>query len=98
MITAIHVDDDIRSIELMKLAAADVPQLNLRASFTSGKEATGWLSENKVDIIFLDVEMPEKNGLDLANEMGGLSSDIIFVTAHTGFAIKALRLAHWITW
>lgn len=91
MITAIHIDDDIRSIELMKLAAADVKELELKASFLSGKEALKWLRENTADIVFLDVEMPEKNGIDLAHEMGTIPSEIIFITAHTGFAVNAFE-------
>lgn len=91
MIKAIHVDDDIRSIELMRLAVRDVAELDLQASFTSGGQAVEWLQQNSVDIIFLDVEMPEKNGIDLANELGIVPSDIIFITAHTGFAIKAFE-------
>ncbi|HUC82957.1 MAG TPA: LytTR family DNA-binding domain-containing protein [Flavisolibacter sp.] len=91
MIIAIHVDDDPRSIELMKLAADEVADLDLKASFLSGASALEWLAHNNVDIIFLDVEMPEKNGLDLANELAAYSSDVIFVTAHTGFAIKAFE-------
>lgn len=91
MITAIHIDDDVRSIELMKLAAADVEVLQLKESFTSGKTALEWLSTNTVDLVFLDVEMPEKNGLGLANELTPYSADVIFMTAHAGFAIKAFE-------
>lgn len=91
MITAIHIDDDVRSLELMKLAIQDVAELRLEASFRSGEPALRWLEENKVDLIFLDVEMPGKNGLDLANDFSNLSAGIVFVTAHTGFAIKAFE-------
>lgn len=91
MITAIHIDDDIRSIELMKLAAAEVDELELSGSFTSGKAALAWLGANTADIIFLDVEMPETNGLELAKEMTTHPADVVFVTAHAGFAIKAFE-------
>src|SRR5437762_11308164 len=91
MITAIHVDDDTRSIELMKLAANDVEELELKESFTSAKEALAWLSRNNADLVFLDVEMPEKNGLDVAHEISRFPSSVVFVTAHTGFAIKAFE-------
>lgn len=91
MITAIHVDDEVRSIELMKLAVNDVPDLELKASFTTGAEVLAWLTNNTVDIIFLDVEMPDQNGIDLAKQIGVYNADVIFVTAHTGFALKAFE-------
>ena len=91
MFTAIHVDDDIRSIDLMKLAAADTHDIELLASFTSGKDALEWLADNDAEIIFLDIEMPEQNGIDFAKGLGNYSSDVIFVTAHTGFAIQAFE-------
>ena len=91
MIKAIHIDDDIRSLELMKMTIASIEDLELVGSFLSGKEALEWLRGRPVDLIFLDVEMPEKNGIDLAKDMSSFSSDVVFVTAHTGFAIKAFE-------
>lgn len=91
MITAIHIDDDSRSLELMKLAAADVPELTVKASFVSGKEALDWLATQTADLVFLDVEMPGQNGLELANELSAFPTDVVFVTAHAGFAIKAFE-------
>lgn len=91
MITAVHVDDDPRSLELMKLAVADVPELRLLASFGTAAAALDWLPGNSADLIFLDVEMPEKSGLELAHELTAFPGEVVFVTAHTGFALKAFE-------
>ncbi len=91
MYTAIHVDDDPRSLDLMRLAASELPELNLLASLDSGAAAQAWLSENKADIIFLDVEMPEQNGFQVARELAAYSTDIVFVTAHADFAVRAFE-------
>lgn len=91
MITAIHIDDELRSIEQMKASVKKVPGLSVKASFTSPREALKWLEKNEVDLIFLDVEMNEKNGLDFAMEQLPHSPEIIFVTAHTSFALKAFE-------
>lgn len=91
MFTAIYIDDDKRSIDLMKAAISGVPEFDLIASFTSGNEALQWLDSNEVNIVFLDIEMPEKNGLELATDLIHYTLDIIFLTAHTDFAIKAFE-------
>ena len=92
MLKAIHIDDDIRSVELMKNAIAGCPDTELVRSFTNEREAREWLDKNKTDIIFLDIEMPGKNGIELAQELSGHNADIIFVTAHTGFAVDAFEV------
>lgn len=92
MLKAIHIDDDIRSVELMKNAIAGCADTELVRSFTNEREAREWLDKNKTDIIFLDIEMPGKNGIELAQELSGHNADIIFVTAHTGFAVDAFEV------
>jgi two-component system LytT family response regulator len=90
-ITAIHIDDEIQSQEMLQIAAAGINQLDLQASFTSGKIALEWLSEHEADIVFVDVEMPEKNGIELALELCAYDVEVIFLTAHSDFAVKAFE-------
>lgn len=91
MLNAIHIDDDPRSIQLLRATVAEVPEISLRASFTSAAEAIEWLGAHSVDLVFLDVEMPERSGLEVARDLSGFSADVIFLTAHTGFAIQAFE-------
>lgn len=91
MYTAIHVDDDPRSLDLMRLAAAELPDLELLASMENGAAAKAWLSVHKADIIFLDVEMPGQNGFQLAQELTMYATDFVFVTAHSDFALRAFE-------
>jgi two-component system LytT family response regulator len=51
------------------------------------------LVENKIDLIFLDVEMPEKNGFELIKLLSskGINAEVIFVTAYDRYAIQAIR-------
>jgi len=94
MLTAIHVDDDPRSLDLMRTAAAGVEGLRLEASFTTPAEALAWLEDHQPDLLFLDIEMPSTNGIELAKVLAAHDTDgadVIFVTAHTGFAINAFE-------
>ena len=89
--TAIHVDDDPRSIALFKELAAGVPQLELTASFTNADEALSYLNRVNTDLLFSDIEMPGKNGFDLVGQLEGRHVDVIFVTAHPGYAVSAFE-------
>ncbi|MEJ7627925.1 MAG: response regulator [Ferruginibacter sp.] len=90
-ITAIHIDDETDSLEMLKIAAGNIEQLDLVQGFTSGQKALDWLTHNQVDIVFVDVEMPEKTGIELATELCSFPLDVIFLTAHSHFAVKAFE-------
>ena len=59
----------------------------------SVNSAIGFLETHAIDLVFLDVEMPEKNGFELIKEitLKGLNPEVIFVTAYDRYAIQALR-------
>jgi two-component system, LytTR family, response regulator len=92
MITAIIVDDDIRCRkalnELLKLSGKKVKILAECGSADEAKEA---INSQYPDIVFLDVEMPEKNGFDLLDELEEINFDIVFTTAYEQYAIRAIR-------
>ncbi|MCG8484325.1 MAG: response regulator, partial [Clostridia bacterium] len=66
--------------------------VTLIATFTDPYEAHDFLQNNQVDIIFLDIEMPNMNGLEFANEIDTKTTDIIFITAYDAYAIEAFRV------
>ena len=78
------LDDEILNIQLLKKILGNKP--NTYFGFTSVKEALHFLSENEVDLILLDLVMPEENGLDVLKkirELGIQSSiPVIFISAN----------------
>jgi two-component system LytT family response regulator len=58
-------------------------------------DALKLIETQKPDIVFLDIEMPEKSGLEFAREIAGLklNTEIVFVTAHNKFAIDAFKVS-----
>lgn len=91
MIRAIHIDDEEQSREMLRIAATGLEELELVAGFSSGRAAIAWLQENKAQVAFVDVEMPEQNGIELALELAAFDIDIIFLTAHAQFALRAFE-------
>lgn len=89
---AIALDDEPIALEVVVSHASKVPFLELKATFTNAFEALTYLQENKVDLIFLDIKMPDINGIDFFNTLSNPPM-VIFTTAYTEHAVKSFELA-----
>jgi two-component system, LytTR family, response regulator len=91
---AIIVDDEpdgIRTLsKLMELNCADV---EIAATCTNAITARQQLEEIKPDLVFLDIRMPGKSGLDLLAELPEKNFEVIFVTAHNEYLLQALQFS-----
>ncbi|MEY3444216.1 MAG: hypothetical protein RLZZ519_2497, partial [Bacteroidota bacterium] len=91
MITAIAIDDEPLALELIKAYAAKVPQLDLRKTFTRTSEARQYLRDFPVDLIFLDIRMPDISGIEFYKVAGG-DRLVIFTTAFSQYAVTGFDL------
>jgi DNA-binding LytR/AlgR family response regulator len=76
----------------LKQLVAQVPYLDLVAECSDAIEATEQLNNNSVDLVLLDIEMPEMTGLELIKTMGRNRPLIIFTTAKADYAVEAFEL------
>jgi len=79
-LTAIAIDDEPRALEVVQIHAQKVPFLELKAAFTDAFEAIPYLQQNKVDLIFLDIKMPDISGIEFVHILQNTPM-IIFTTA-----------------
>lgn len=88
------VDDEYNSVENLKTHLKDYTELEIVNTFTDPVEALAYLIRNSIDLLFLDVEMPNISGLCIAEQITLLHPDtkICFITAHTEGAVKAFEL------
>ncbi|MBR9919792.1 MAG: response regulator transcription factor [Bacteroidetes bacterium] len=88
MIRSIAIDDEPVALKVIQSHAANIPDLDLIRVFSDPLQALNYLEENPVDLLFLDIDMPELNGLKLA---GMLSEGIqlVFTTAHSEYALES---------
>lgn len=88
----IIVDDEPHARRYLSgLLHAD-DEINEVGQFGNGKEALNFLADNSVDIIFLDIEMPNVNGLEVIRNLPkGYKAEIIFTTAYNQYAITAFE-------
>ena len=88
------VDDDLPTGLYLKHIVSQVPEVNVIGVTASGSEALRIASEHKPQVVFLDVDMPEMNGLEVAQRMAECQNDIffIFATAYPNYALQAFEL------
>lgn len=84
------VDDDDLSIRLITEYINQTDDLNLVGTFTSAIKASNALSRESVDLIFLDVEMPDMTGLELIKSLDK-KPQIILITSKKDYAIEAFE-------
>lgn len=92
MITCIAVDDEPLALELMETYISQVPGLELMETFTDAISAWGFLQKTPVDLVFLDIQMPDITGTQLARSLDIRKPMIIFTTAFSKFAVEGFNL------
>jgi DNA-binding LytR/AlgR family response regulator len=88
MITAIAIDDEPKAIQVIKHHVSKVENVELVTCFFDPKEALVFLKQNPIDLIFLDINMPNLSGLELLSELK-VQPHVIFTTAYANFAIES---------
>jgi DNA-binding LytR/AlgR family response regulator len=90
--TLIAVDDDPLIIHFVEQLCSNFPEIQFLGGFQSPLDAKAFLSENKVDIVILDIEMPDMSGLELATVIE-TPTRFIFSTSHDEFALEGFNLS-----
>ncbi|MGQ7854385.1 LytR/AlgR family response regulator transcription factor [Pedobacter sp. WC2501] len=84
------IDDEAFAIKLLEEQLALIPNLSIHKIFTNPIKALVEISqEDEIDILFLDIDMPELSGIDLAAKLVGKVRFIIFTTAYSQYALEA---------
>lgn len=87
----VAIDDEPLALELLQTYIARFPQLKLVHSFDDAISAVELLRNTRVDLLFIDINMPDITGIDLVRSLQEKPL-IIFTTAHKQFAIEGFEL------
>jgi len=90
MLTCIAIDDEPLALELLKKYLAKIYFLELKGVFTDPFEAKKLLETANIDIIFLDIQMPDINGIEFSKIINKKNSAVIFTTAFSEYAVEAI--------
>ena len=91
-LTCIIVDDEPLAVKLMESFVAKTPELELLGSFTDSVEAINAAKEQKPNLLFLDIQMPDLNGMELAH-MIPTETRVIFTTAFKEYAFESYEVS-----
>jgi len=91
-LSAIIVEDEKTSRDILKnYVAKYCPNVSILGEAANVDEALVLIRQHKLDLVFLDVEMPYGNAFDLLDKVGDRSFETVFVTAYDHYAIDALN-------
>lgn len=95
-IRCIAVDDEPLALDLISKFIEQTSFLSLEAKFDNAIEALGYLNQNDIDLVFLDIQMPDLSGMELARIIDGKKTftkpRIIFTTAYNQFAVEGYKV------
>lgn len=83
------VDDEPAAIANLRRVISRFPELDIIAEIGDGKTAIQSIRDHQPDIVFLDIEMPEVNGFDVAKATADCHYQLVFVTAYDQYALSA---------
>ena len=93
-INAIIVEDEDLGREMLRdLLSENCPEVKVLAEAADITTARKVIQQYQPDLVFLDIKMPHGSAFDLLDKVPEVNFDMIFVTAHNEFAIKALRMS-----
>lgn len=91
MIRAVIADDERLMRDQLRARLAEVwPDLQIVAEARNGEEAVAAVAEHQPDLVFLDIRMPGKTGVEAAREIGD-ACHVVFITAYSEYAVEAFE-------
>lgn len=93
MIRVIIVDDELPELKMAKSVLQEFDDVLISGTFSDQNELLECIPTVEVDLLLLDIKMPGMHGLELAERINEIRSDIfiVFVTAYDSYAIKAFE-------
>jgi len=91
MITCITIDDEPKALEVIGRYCGKTSLVSLKASFREPVKAIEFLQREKVDLIFLDINMPDISGMQLLQTLS-FRPMVIFTTAYSHYAVESYEL------
>jgi len=91
MIRCIAIDDEPLALKQIAGYVRKTPFLDLKAEFESAIKAVSFLQENEIDLMFVDINMPDLNGLDFVKSQSN-PPKVIFTTAYREYAIEGFKV------
>lgn len=94
ILNAIIVDDETPARSMLRqIITEHCPMIHVLAEATDVKSAVKLINKHEIDLVFLDIEMPEENGFTLFEYFNQPTFETIFCTAYSDFALRAFEVS-----
>jgi two-component system, LytTR family, response regulator len=94
MIRAIIIDDEPNSVETLQWKIETYcPKVRVVETFSDPVNGLEYLRGNEIDLLFLDIEMPNLSGFDVLEALNNIQFDVIFTTAYDQYGIQAVKFS-----
>jgi len=91
-LTCIIVDDDNLDRMAVEAELSSFQNINILGSYCNPIEAISAIKSHQPDVLFLDIDMPEINGIDFVKSISNLNTINVFITSHPEFALQGFQL------
>jgi len=92
MLKAVIIDDESKAIQSLTWELDNFKKdIDVIATFNDPKKGISFLSENKIDCLFLDIEMPTMDGFQLLEKLENKNFAVVITSAYNEYAIKAIK-------
>jgi len=95
-ITCVAIDDEPLALDLLTKFIEQTPFLSLQGRFSNAIEALSYINQQEVNLIFMDIQMPDLSGMELARILDGKKDSgttrVIFCTAYHQFALEGYKV------
>jgi DNA-binding LytR/AlgR family response regulator len=89
--TCVAIDDEPLALQLVKNYIEQMPELELKAIFTDTTKAKAFIESEGIDLLFVDIQMPDETGLQFVNNLT-VRPVVIFTTAFSQYAVEGFNL------
>ncbi|MFI3329339.1 MAG: response regulator [bacterium] len=88
------IDDEINALDNLKYYLKDITEIRTQEFFSNPVDALLYIIDNKVDLVFCDIEMPTMTGLDLAKKIRQHKPniDVVFLTGYDNHALESYKI------
>src|SRR4051812_37338698 len=95
MLRAIIVDDEELSVRRLKRILSEYGEIDICHTFLNPLQAYEYVKVNTIDLAFLDISMPEMDGMQLSSLLRELNAsiEVVFVTAYDEYAVQAFEMS-----
>lgn len=94
MINSYIVDDEPNNVDSLRyILKKNHPEIFILGSQTDSSKAIAEINQLKPDLLFLDIQMPNRTGFDILNDISNKSVEVIFITAYDQYGIQAVKIS-----